>query len=64
MRAGDRVVVINEPLLWGVGRIHHADKRGLLCVEFEGTSETEPNVFELFHPHELELAEPYLTVAA
>ena len=59
MRAGDKVIVLSDPLLWGVGMIHHADKRGLLCVEFEGHDD-EPNTFELFYPHELQLATTYL----
>ena len=60
MRAGDRVIVLSDPLLWGIGRIHHADQHGLLYVEFEGTTESESNLFELFRPHELELADIYL----
>jgi hypothetical protein len=63
MRSGDRVVVLSDPLEWGIGRIHHADKRGLLCVEFEGVGEHEPNVFELFTAHELELADEYMAGA-
>jgi hypothetical protein len=58
MRAGDRVIVLQDPLLWGIGRIHHADKRGLLCIEFENGD--GPSAFELFRPHELELADIYL----
>lgn len=60
MRAGDRVIVTASPLLWGVGRIHHADQRGLLCVEFEN-GDGQPSSFELFRPHELCPADEYLT---
>jgi hypothetical protein len=49
MKAADRVIVLADPLLWGVGTIKRPTLTGHLIVGFgEGVVET-------FHPQELEL---------
>jgi hypothetical protein len=51
---GDRVVVLDNPQLYGIGQIHHALSNGRLTVMFEDAT-TEIPYTEDFDAHELEL---------
>lgn len=49
MKAGDEVIVLADPLEWGVGTIKRVTKSGLLVIGFrDGT-------VEAFRPTEVEL---------
>jgi hypothetical protein len=58
MQAGDRVVFLADPLAYGRGTIERVQPNGRIVVLFDDGRE------ELFTPHELELLDTWLQVAA
>jgi hypothetical protein len=60
MRRGDEVVVIADPLRFGLGTIQSVTRKGNIVVRFGEGDEAHVRVYA---PHDLELASIYMDAA-